>query len=132
MVLSGQLMQLQQEPGLLFIGIPWVTDLRSLTDLGLSMEDYSRYEPTTYLFLLTEAQRSSLEQSETIQQQLQALNESFTKPVERRTARLTQINEELLRSQEKLHEEMRQRQEMELRLAQKMEALGQLSAGITP
>ncbi len=125
-------MQLQQEPGLLFIGIPWVTDLRSLTDLGLSMEDYSRYEPTTYLFLLTEAQRSSLEQSETIQQQLQALNESFTKPVERRTARLTQINEELLRSQEKLHEEMRQRQEMELRLAQKMEALGQLSAGITP
>lgn len=132
LVLRGQFLRLQHHGGYLFIGVPWVTDLKSLSALGLSLKDYSLYEPTTYFLLLSEAQRSSLEKSENIKGQLQELNESLAKRVERRTERLSQINDELVASQEKLRQEMRHREEVEveLRLAQKMEALGLLSAGI--
>ncbi len=132
LVLRGQFLRLAKRPGYLFIGVPWVTDLKSLGEIGLSLQDYSLYEPTTYFLMLTEAQRSSLQESESIQQQLKELNDSLSKRVERRTERLSQINEELVNSQEKLRREMRQREEVEveLRLAQKMEALGLLSAGI--
>ncbi len=132
LVLRGQFLQLHNELDTLFVGVPWVTDLTNLSELGLSLDDYSLYEPTTYFLLLNEAQRSSLAESQSIQQQLQKLNQSLTKRVERRTARLSQINRELIASQEKLQKEMAQRQEMEmeLRIAQKMEALGLLSAGI--
>ena len=132
LMLRGQFLRLQQKTGLLFLGVPWVTDLKSLDELGLTLKDYSLYEPTTYFLMLTEAQRSSLEKSACVQQQLTELNDSLTRRVERRTERLSEINEELIASQTKLREEMRQREEMEieLRLAQEREALGLLSAGI--
>jgi len=132
LVLRGQFLRLSDSSGFLFFGIPWVTDLKSLSEIGLSLRDYSLYEPTTYFLMLTEAQRNSLEESANIQQQLKEVNESLSKRVERRTERLSEINSELIASQEKLREEMKQREEMEieLRLAHKLEALGQLSAGI--
>ena len=132
LLLRGQFLQLENELDTLFIGIPWITDLSMLSQLGLEIDDYSLYEPTTYFLLLNEAQKNAISEGESLQQQLHKLNQTLTLRVERRTARLSQINRELIASQEKLKEEIRQRQEMEmeLRIAQKMEALGLLSAGI--
>lgn len=132
LVLRGQFLRLEAHQGILFIGIPWITDINAVNELGLTIGDYSLYEPTTYFLMLSTAQKNTLENSECIAQQLKELNDSLASRVERRTERLSQINQELIASETKLRDEMQQREEIEieLRLAQKMEALGQLSAGI--
>lgn len=132
LILRGQFIALKEEGILFFAGCPWVSDFKTLEETGLTMEDYALYEPITYFLLLMEAQQNSLEQSESSTEELTKLNVLLEKRVERRTERLTEINQELILSRQKLQEEMQQREavEKELRFAQKMEALGQISAGI--
>lgn len=130
--LRGQFLELKEEGLLLFAGSPWADNFKSLEELGISREDFALCEPITHFLMVMEAQQTSLEKSEDSAKELSKENAMLEKRVQRRTARLTEINEELIQSQEKLQQEMAHRETMEVeqRFSQKMEALGQLSAGI--
>jgi len=104
-----------------FLGSPWLTDLSLLSELGLKMSDFPLHSPVSDFLMLVQAQRVSLEDSKRLSDELSLLNKELEARVERRTQAL-----------EKLENEMseRQRVEVELRHAQKLEAVGQMSAGI--
>ena len=115
-----------------FLGSPWLTDLSLLGELGLKMSDFPLHSPVSDFLMLVQAQRVSLDDSKRLSDELSLLNKELEARVERRTQALERQATELLESKNQLEHEMseRQRVEVELRHAQKLEAVGQMSAGI--
>jgi signal transduction histidine kinase len=120
------------ENQLVILGSPWITELKLLENLNLTMRDFPMHSPISYFLMLVQAQRISLEDSKRFSDELAQLNKDLEARVERRTQALVNQTAELLESRNKLEHEMceRQRVEVELRHAQKMEAVGQMAAGI--
>ena len=96
------------------------------------MSDFPLHSPVSDFLMLVQAQRVSLEDSKRLSDELSLLNKELEARVERRTQALEKQAAELLESKNQLEHEMseRQRVEVELRHAQKLEAVGQMSAGI--
>lgn len=108
-----------------FLASPWVTRLGALKTLGLTLQDFPIHSPMSDLLLLVRAQHVSLEDSTRLAAELRESNERLERRVEERTHELqvqaANLEYELIE---------KERMEIELRHAQKMEAVGQLAAGI--
>ena len=131
-IIRAQLMVSSDGNKLIVLGSPWLTDLSLLGELGLMMSDFPLHSPVSDFLMLVQAQRASLDDSKRLSDELSLLNKELEGRVERRTQALKEQAAELLESKNQLEHEMseRQRVEVELRHAQKLEAVGQMSAGI--
>ena len=103
-----------------------------LDKLGFTLQDFPVHSPLSDFLILVQAQRVSLSDSMRLSDELSHLNRELEDRVIRRTEDLEHKAQELLESKIILEHEMseRERVEVELRHAQKLEAVGQLAAGI--
>ena len=132
LLLRGQLVIDSEKHHFIFLISPWVTDIDVLEKLGLTLQDLPVHSSLSDFLLLIQSQRVSLNDSVRLSDELTHLNKELEERVANRTADLQLKAEELSESKSVLEHEMneRERVEVELRHAQKLEAVGQLAAGI--
>lgn len=132
LVLRGQLVVNENQSHFVFLISPWVTDVDVLDSLGFSLNDFPVHSPMSDFLILVQAQKVSLDDSMRLSDELTHLNKELEERVLRRTKALERQAEELLESKSVLEREMKERErvEVELRHAQKLESVGQLAAGI--
>jgi signal transduction histidine kinase len=134
------------QPELLFFGSPAAGSLKELATLGLSLNDLPPHQSLTDYLLLAETQAGTALEARAMAERLRALNTQLELRVAERTRRLQAGNARLARYSselEKMHEQLqheiaertraeaeRARMEEDLRLAHKLEAVGQLASGI--
>jgi signal transduction histidine kinase len=132
LLLRGQLVTDNDKNNFIFLISPWVTDIKVLDTLGLTVRDFPVHSLLSDFLILVQAQKVSLADSMRLSDELTRLNKELEDRVARRTSDLVLKAEELLESKNILEYEMseRQRVEIELRHAHKLESVGQLAAGI--
>lgn len=134
LLLRGQLVVSESTTArfLVFLVSPWVTELELLTKLGLNLQDFPQHNPLSDFLMLIQVQRASLSDSQRLSNELSKLNKELEDRVAARTEDLLLKTRELEKSRRELEHEMqeRSRMELELRHAQKLEAVGQLAAGV--
>lgn len=132
LVLRGQLVVGIDERHFVFLISPWVTDVDLLEKLGFSLNDFPVHSPISDFLILVQAQRVSLNESMRLSDELTVMNKESEDRVMRRTRSLELKAQELQDSKTVLEREMKERErvEIELRHAQKLETVGQLAAGI--
>lgn len=70
MPLKGELLLVEEEDILFFLGSPWITDLKSLKSFNLSLKDFAIHDPVVdYLFLI-QAQNTALADSKDLTNKL--------------------------------------------------------------
>lgn len=132
LLMRGQLISFDDSSHHVFLISPWVTDIETLDTLGFTLNDFALHNSLSDFLILVQAQRTSLNDSRRLSSELSQLNTELEDRVSRRTNALEENAKELIESKRVLEQEMseRQRVEIELRHAQKLEAVGQLAAGI--
>jgi signal transduction histidine kinase len=107
------------------IGAPWFTEMSHMLESGLDLQDFAAHESIADLLLMVQAQASALADATILADAFSALNAKLESHVAQRT-------EALQEKTRALEQEIKDRQriEAELRLAQKLESVGQLAAGI--
>lgn len=132
LLLRGQLVSFEANAYHVFLVSPWVTDISNLDDLGFTLNDFALHNSLSDFLILVQAQRTSLNDSQLLSEELVKLNAELEDRVARRTNALQENSQKLMESKLILEQEMKERQrvEIELRHAQKLEAVGQLAAGI--
>ncbi len=125
LMLRGQMLPLPKQQAMLFLGSPWITEVSALKKLGLKLSDFAPHESIADFLFVLQAKTTSLSDASHLADRLAEANQSLERRVEERTSELKDANVEL---QHEISE--RERVEEELRLAQKLEAIGQLAAGI--
>lgn len=119
--LKGQMLYVDTDDVMFFIGSLWVTDLADLKEYGVKLQDFATHEPTTDFLYLLQAKSTALTDT--------------TKLAAELTAKQTQLENTLAMVQEKndnLQATLKQLETTQDQLVQseKMAALGQLIAGI--
>lgn len=132
LLLRGQVVADVDANSFIFLISPWVTDIDVLDKLGFTLQDFPVHSPLSDFLILVQAQRVSLNDSMRLSDELGYLNKGLEDRVAQRTSDLEMKAQELLESKTILEHEMgeRERVEIELRHAQKLESVGQLAAGI--
>ena len=138
LALRGQLVALEGDR-LLFFGSPVANDLTALTALGLTLQDFAVHDGVADFLMVKRSLSTALADANQMAAELARFNGELEERVGERTSRLLESNEELARHQSELEHAHallkqetaeRQRVEEDLRLAHKLEAVGQLAAGI--
>ena len=95
LVLKGQMVPIEEEHVIVFLGSPWVTTVEDVAQLGLSLKDFAVHDSISdYLFLI-QTQTTSLADASRLSGELKELNRRLESRVEERTWELSSANEEL-------------------------------------
>jgi signal transduction histidine kinase len=138
LALRGQLVALPDER-ILFFGSPVAVDLAALTALGLTLQDFAVHDGVADFLMVKRSLTIALTEADQMAGELARFNGELEERVGERTSLLLESNEELAQQRQELehaHARLqaeiaeRQRVEEDLRLAHKLEAVGQLAAGI--
>lgn len=128
MQLKGQMMYLEDQEVIFFLGSLWITDTASLAPLGIKLKDFAIHDPIADFLFLLQAKNTALADAEKLTAELSL------QQAELQTA--LQIQENLAEIAEgqakKLKQSLKQLQQTQAQLiqAEKMSSLGQLVAGI--
>ena len=125
LILRGQFLPNDDMTHLLFVGSPEVNDLARIVQLSLSMTDFAVQDMASDYLILLQTQQAALADANHMAEALEALNHDLEERVAARTRSLEEANNALRKEMDD-----RVRIERELRLAQKLESVGQLAAGI--
>lgn len=132
LLLRGQLVAEDDQEYFVFLVSLWITNIDLLDKLGFTLQDFAVHGPLSDFLILVQAQRVSLSDSMRLSDELTHVNKELENRVAQRTNDLELKAKELLESKTTLEYEMRERErvEIELRHAQKLEMVGKLAAGI--
>lgn len=126
--LKGQMMWVEVENVLFFLGSAWGYNPGDLKSLGLKLQDFALHDTTTDFVILQRTSQMALEDTQALTQQVQVKKEQVEKLLQHQE-KLTQEAHERAQALEKTLNDLRQTQ-LHLVQAEKMSALGQLVAGI--
>ena len=126
--LKGQMMWVEAENVLFFLGSAWGYKPGDLKGLGLKLQDFALHDATTDFVILQRTSQMSLEDAQALTQQVQIKKEQVEKLLQHQE-KLTHEAHERAQALEKTLNDLRQTQ-LHLVQAEKMSALGQLVAGI--
>jgi signal transduction histidine kinase len=131
LVRRGQLVP-AADGGRIFVGSPQITAPEEMDPLGLRITDFAGHDPVSDFLIISQAMATSLQDATRLADALASANHSLEERVQQRTAKLAEQAAELARINQRLSGEMeaRQRAEAELNVSHRMEAVGQLAAGI--
>lgn len=128
MQLKGQMMYVEEQDAIFFLGSPWVTDTSSLGTYGIKLKDFAIHDPIVDFLFLLQTKNMALADAkkltdELTQQRAQLrsalqLKESLANIAEAQAQKLEQALKELQQTQTQLIQ------------TEKMSSLGQLVAGI--
>jgi two-component system, NtrC family, sensor kinase len=128
MNLKGQMVYLEEQDVIFFLGSPWITDATKLAPLGIKLKDFAIHDPVVDFVFLLQASNTSLNESKKLmaelsQQQNQLKNalvikENLAKIAEAQSTRLQQTLKDLQNTQTQLVQ------------TEKMSGLGQMVAGV--
>ncbi len=119
--LKGQMMYVDTDDVLFFIGSLWVTDIADLKEYGVKLQDFAIHEPTTDFLYLLQAKSTALADTTKLAQVLTAKQSELENTlviVQEKNDNLKATLEQLETTQDQLVQ------------SEKMAALGQLIAGI--
>jgi two-component system, NtrC family, sensor kinase len=126
--LKGQIVYLEAEDALCFLGSPWVTDTAQLAPLNIKLKDFAIHDPVVDFMFLLQSRDTSLNESKKLtedmvrqQQQLQQalmIKENLAKIADAQSQRLKNAIRELQSTQAQLVQ------------TEKMSSLGQMVAGV--
>ena len=137
--LRGELVPSADRSAVVFFGALVVSDLQTAAALGVSLRDFPAHDGVADLLLMARAQETSLAEAQDLTEQLRVLNRELEDRVDERTRSLSESRDklalyalELEDLSERLKAESREREKVEedLRLAHRLEAVGQLAAGV--
>jgi two-component system, NtrC family, sensor kinase len=128
MQLKGQVVYLEAENVLCFLGSPWVTDTAQLAPLNIKLKDFAIHDPVVDFMFLLQSRDTSLNETKKLtedmlrqQQQLQQalmIKENLAKIADAQSQRLKNAIRELQSTQAQLVQ------------TEKMSSLGQMVAGV--
>ncbi len=128
MQLKGQMMYVEEQDVIFFLGTPWVTDTASLAPLGLKLKDFATHDPIVDFLFLLQAKNAALADTKKLTEELRAqqvqlrsalqIKENLAEIAEAQAAKLKQALIELQQTQTQLIQ------------TEKMSSLGQLVAGV--
>lgn len=128
MQLRGQMMLVEEEDIIFFLGSPWITDMAHLAPLDLKLKDFAICDPVVDFLFLLQAQNAALSETRKLseelkQQKLQLesalqIKENLAAIAGAQAEKLKQALEDLRKAQVKLVQ------------TEKMSSLGQLVAGV--
>jgi signal transduction histidine kinase len=128
MQLKGQMIYVEEQDTIFFLGSPWVTDTASLVPLGIKLKDFAIHDPIIDFLLLLQTKNTALKDAKNL------TNELTQQRAQLRSA--LQLKENLANIAEaqaqKLEQTLKELQQTQTQLIQteKMSSLGQLVAGI--
>jgi signal transduction histidine kinase len=70
MLLKGQIVYVDYEDVILFLGSPWITDPNAMTDFKLKVSDFALHDPVADFLFLLQAQSTSLKDSKRLADKL--------------------------------------------------------------
>lgn len=119
--LKGQIMPIEEEDHIFFIGSLWITEMAELRTHGLKLGDFAIHEPTKDFLFLLQSKDTVLGETKELADSLRQNKLELEKTLESLAEKNTNLNETLQ------HLESTQDQLIQ---SEKMAALGQLIAGI--
>jgi len=130
-ILKGQF-TLLADGNVVFVGAPKLANIAQMAAMGLRLTDFPAHDAIFDFIILMQAQQTSMAEATKFADAMVAMNHDLEERVRQRTQGLQAQTEELGRVNQHLQREIadRERIEAELRLAQKLESVGQLAAGI--
>ncbi len=126
--LKGQMLWVETDKILFFLGSVWGYKAGDLKSLELKLQDFALHDTTTDFLILQRTSQMALEDAQALTQEVQAQKEQVEKLLQQQE-RLTHEAHERAQILEKTLDDLRQTQ-LHLVQAEKMSALGQLMAGI--
>ncbi len=126
--LKGQMLWVESEQVLFFLGSAWGYKADDLKALGLKLQDFALHDTTTDFLILQRTSQMALEDAQALTQQVQVQKDQVERLLKQQE-KLTQEAHERAQTLEKTLDNLRQTQ-LHLVQAEKMSALGQLMAGI--
>lgn len=126
--LKGQMLWVETDRILFFLGSVWGYKAGDLKSLDLKLQDFALHDTTTDFLILQRTSQMTLEDAQALTQEVQAQKEQVEKLLQQQE-RLTHEAHERAQIVEKTLDDLRQTQ-LHLVQAEKMSALGQLMAGI--
>jgi signal transduction histidine kinase len=94
LVLKGQIVP-GDESTLVFVGSPWVTDLQTLTRLGLTISDFAIHDSITDFLVHIQAQKTALEDASHLARQLAEARDAALKASRVKSEFLANMSHEL-------------------------------------
>jgi two-component system, NtrC family, sensor kinase len=125
---SGQMMYVEEQDAIFFLGSPWITDTKQLAPLGLKLKDFAINDPIVDFLFLIQAQNTALDEARKLTRELseQKAQLQTTLQIKENLATIAEGQAERL---QKALEELQQTQS-QLIQTEKMSSLGQLVAGV--
>jgi two-component system, NtrC family, sensor kinase len=128
MQLKGQMMYLEEEDVIFFLGSPWITETSSLAPLGLKLKDFAIHDPIVDFLFLLQAQHTALAETKKLTDELTKQRSQLRSALHIKE-NLAEIAEAQAHRLEKALKELQQTQ-TQLIQTEKMSSLGQLVAGV--